>query len=69
MIVRVPDRGTLVLGGLSTTTDTTSQGGVPILTSIPLLKRLFTNSSLVKTRHHVVFLVTPTILIQSELEP
>ena len=68
-IVRVPDRGTVVLGGLATAQENKGQGSVPILAHIPIIKRLFVRSAVDKRRTHLLFMVTPTILIQDELEP
>jgi type II secretory pathway component GspD/PulD (secretin) len=67
--IKVPDRGTAVLGGLSHVEETRTEGGVPILSHIPVIKRLFLNTSVVKTRSHDIFLVSPTILIEKEFEP
>ena len=67
--VRVPDRGTLVLGGLSNVAETTGEGSVPLLCHVPILKRLFVRSAVGKQRIHNMFLVTPTILLQNEVEP
>jgi len=66
---KVPDRGTLVLGGLVDTSETSGEGSVPILGSIPILKRLFVNSAEGIARKHKIFLVTPTIIMWDEIEP
>jgi len=66
---KVPDRGTLVLGGLIDTSETSGEGTVPILGSIPILKRLFVNSAEGIARKHKIFLVTPTIIMWDEIEP
>lgn len=68
-VVRVPDRGTVVLGGLSTASENTGQGTIPILCHIPILKRLVIRSAVDKRRTHLLFMVTPTIMLQNELEP
>jgi len=67
--IKVPDRGTVVLGGLATAAENTGQGTVPILGNIPILKRLFIRSATTKARTHLIFMVTPTILMDEELEP
>jgi len=36
---------------------------------VPILKRLVTNSAVGKQRIHNIFLVTPTILLNEEVEP
>jgi type II secretory pathway component GspD/PulD (secretin) len=67
--IRVPDRGTMVLGGLSTLSETTGQGSVPILSHIPILKVLATDRAVDKRRTHLLFMVTPTIMLPNEIEP
>ena len=67
--MRVPDRGTVVLGGLSSLDESTGQKSIPILSHIPILKRLVTRDAVSKNRSHNVFMVTPTILLQDEVEP
>jgi tetratricopeptide (TPR) repeat protein len=68
-MIKVPDRGTAVLGGLSHIEETRQEGGVPILSHLPVIKRLFLTTSYTKTRFHDVFLASPTILIEKEFEP
>ena len=68
-MVIVPDRGTLVLGGLATLGETSGQGSIPIFAHIPILKRLFVRSAVDKRRTHLLFMVTPTILYRDEVEP
>jgi tetratricopeptide (TPR) repeat protein len=67
--IKVPDRGTVVLGGLASAVEETGEGTVPVLGNIPLIKRLFIRSSDAYSRSHTIFLVTPTIIIQEEIEP
>jgi len=67
-VVRVPDRGTLVIGGLSRAADYRQESGIPFLANLPFLKRLFTRMAEYKQRQHLLMLVTPTILIQQEQE-
>jgi len=66
--VRCPDRGTVILGGLSDTSDRTREGGPPILINLPFIKRLFSTKGHTRSREHQVFLVTPTIILAEELE-
>ncbi len=68
-MIKVPDRGTVIMGGLSNTTETRTEGGVPILSHIPIIKRLFLNTVVNKQRSHNIFMATPTILIEKEFEP
>jgi general secretion pathway protein D len=66
--VSVPDRGTLLLGGQTLAGEIERDSGVPILSKIPFLKRLFTNSSMAKDEQVLLILVKPTIVIQQEQE-
>lgn len=64
----VPDGGTVLLGGLTTGGEVELEQGVPILSKIPFLKRLFTNRSNAKDEQVVLILVKPTIVIMKETE-
>ncbi|MFO0857015.1 MAG: hypothetical protein U0640_06620 [Phycisphaerales bacterium] len=66
--VTVPDQGTLLLGGQRLTTEQEVESGVPILSKIPVLNRLFTNRVATKEESTLLILVKPTVLIQSENE-
>ena len=66
--VSVPDKGTLLIGGQRIVGETESEAGVPVLSKIPVLNRLFNNRSIVKEERTLLILVKPTIIIQSELE-
>jgi type II secretory pathway component GspD/PulD (secretin) len=44
------------------------EAGVPVLSKIPFLKRLVTNTSTAKDEQVVLILVKPTIIIQHEQE-
>jgi len=66
--VRVPDRGSVILAGLTDATSEDREGGVPILINIPLIKRLFGAKSEVERRTHQVFLITTTIMMPEEIE-
>ncbi|MCC7145650.1 MAG: hypothetical protein IT443_04320 [Phycisphaeraceae bacterium] len=66
--VSVPDRGTLLLGGQRLVADVQVQAGVPILSKIPVLNRLFTNTVDVKDERTLLILITPSIIIQNEME-
>jgi type II secretory pathway component GspD/PulD (secretin) len=67
--VKCPDRGTAVMGGFSNATETRTEQGVPVLSHIPVIKRLFLATFVTKNREHDLFMVTPTILIEKEFEP
>jgi type II secretory pathway component GspD/PulD (secretin) len=66
--VSVPDGGTLLLGGQTLAGEIEREAGVPVLSKIPFLKRLFTNRSTAKDEQVLLILVKPTIVIQREQE-
>ena len=66
--VSVPDGATLLLGGQTLAGDTTREQGVPVLSKIPFIKRLFTNRAEAQDEQILLILVKPTILIQREQE-
>jgi type II secretory pathway component GspD/PulD (secretin) len=66
--VSVPDGGTLLLGGQTLAGEIEKEAGVPILSKIPFVKRLFTNRSMAKDESVLLILVKPTIIIQREQE-
>jgi len=66
--VLVPDKGTVLLGGLTLTAEKEREAGVPGLSKIPLFGRLFSNRSEVKDKQILLILVKPTILLKEEVE-
>jgi type II secretory pathway component GspD/PulD (secretin) len=66
--VNVPDGGTLLLGGQTIAGEAFREQGVPVLSKIPFLKRLFTNTASAKDEQVLLILVKPTIMIQHEQE-
>ena len=66
--VAVPDRGTLMLGGLTVTSMREVESGAPVLSKIPGLGRFFSNRSIVDDKLMLLILVKPTILLQDEVE-
>ncbi len=66
--VSVPDRGTLLLGGHKLTAKVDKEVGVPILSKIPILGRLFSNRSTLRDEKILLILVKPTIILQEETE-
>ena len=66
--VSVPDGGTLLLGGLKRTAGVENEVGVPILSKIPVVGRVFTNRSTVKDQKILLILVKPTIILQEEAD-
>ncbi len=66
--VTVPDRGTVLLGGLTLTAEKESEAGVPMLSKIPLIGRLFSNRAEVRDKQILLILVKPTIILKDEAE-
>ena len=64
----VPDGGTVVLGGLKTLAEGRSEFGPPVLSQIPYINRLFKNVGIGRETRHVMLMVTPRIIINSEEE-
>jgi len=67
-MVSVPDGGTLLLGGEKILGESEIEIGVPILSKIPGLQRLFTNRAMNKDERTLLILVRPRIIIQKEIE-
>ncbi|MFA9478631.1 hypothetical protein ACERK3_10020 [Phycisphaerales bacterium AB-hyl4] len=66
--VSVPDGGTLLLGGQRLVDEIEIEAGVPVLSKVPFINRLFTNTSTVKDERTLLILVKPSIIIQHEEE-
>jgi type II secretory pathway component GspD/PulD (secretin) len=66
--VSVPDSGTLLLGGQRISAEVETEAGVPILSKVPVLGRLFSNRSTVRDHKILLILVKPTIILQEERE-
>ncbi|MFH1745432.1 MAG: hypothetical protein ABIG44_00140 [Planctomycetota bacterium] len=66
--VSIPDGGTVLLGGLKQVGEVEVEAGVPILSKIPILKRAFTNRSMVKDTRTLLILMKAKVIIQSEAE-
>ncbi|MFQ5414229.1 MAG: hypothetical protein ACE5E6_07195, partial [Phycisphaerae bacterium] len=66
--VSVPDGGTLLFGGQKLASETDIEAGVPLLSKIPILKRLYSSRVTVKDEQTLLILVKPTILINAEQE-
>ncbi|TET43987.1 type IV pilus secretin family protein [candidate division TA06 bacterium] len=62
----VKDGETVVLGGFIRESESTSESGIPILRSIPLLGNLFKSTSKAVTRREIIFFITPHILRRIE---
>ncbi len=66
--VTVPDGGTLLIGGQKLTFETQVEAGVPVLSKIPVLKRLYSNRTDVKDEQVLLIMIKPQILIKEEQE-
>lgn len=58
----VPDRTTVMLGGLITERDNNDKKGLPFLIRVPVLKHLFGNTSKSKDRRELMIFVQPRIM-------
>lgn len=67
-VVSVPDGGTLLIGGQKLASETEVEAGVPLLSKIPILKRMYSARSMIKDEQTLLILIKPKILIQSEQE-
>ena len=66
--VTVPDGGTLLIGGQKLTFESEREAGVPILSKIPIIKRLYSSKAVVKDEQVLLILIKPEILIKEEQE-
>lgn len=66
--VSVPDGGTLLIGGQKLSAEINKEAGVPGMSKMPLIGRLFSNRSKVKDQQVLLILVKPTIILQDEAE-
>jgi len=66
--VCVPDRGTLIIGGLGSITKENLATGIPLLSKIPFIKRLFSREQKNNMKSNLIILLKPTVLIREEQE-
>ena len=66
--VSVPDKGTLLIGGLGSINKDNLTTGIPILSKIPLLKTLFSRNQRNNEKKTMLILLKPTIIIREEQE-
>lgn len=66
--IMVPDGGTLLLGGQKRTGEIEKEMGVPALSKIPLISRLFSNRSTVQDESIILILIKPQIILPQEEE-
>lgn len=66
--VSVPDGGTVLLGGIKRLREGRNEFGVPLLSKIPYVDRLFRNVGIGRETDSLMMMVTPHIIIQEEEE-
>jgi general secretion pathway protein D len=66
--VSVPDGGTVLLGGIKRLSEGRNEFGVPILSKLPYVSRLFKNVGIGRETQSLMMMVTPRIIIQEEEE-
>lgn len=66
--VSVPDGGTVLLGGIKRLSESRNEFGVPLLSKIPYVDRLFRNVGIGRDTESLMMMVTPRIIIQEEEE-
>jgi type II secretory pathway component GspD/PulD (secretin) len=66
--VMVPDGGTVLMGGFKTLSEGRTEFGPPILSKIPYLNRLFTNTAYGREARSLMIMITPRIIIPEEEE-
>jgi general secretion pathway protein D len=66
--VSVPDGGTILLGGIKRLRENRNEIGVPMLSKIPYVNRLFRNVGIGRDATSLMLMVTPRIIIQEEEE-
>ena len=67
-VVSVPDGGTVLLGGIKRMQEGRTEAGVPFLSNVPYVNRLFKNVGIGHETSHLMMMVTPRIIIQKEIE-
>ena len=66
--VSVPDGGTILLGGIKRLSEGRNEAGVPVLSKLPYVNRLFRNVGIGRETSSLMMMVTPRIIIQEEEE-
>jgi general secretion pathway protein D len=66
--VSVPDGGTVLLGGIKRLREQRNEFGVPLLSKVPYIDRLFRNVGIGRETDSLMMMVTPHIIIQEEKE-
>ena len=58
----------LLIGGQKLTFESEREAGVPVLSKIPLLKRLYSSKATIKDEQVLLILIKPEVLIKEEQE-
>lgn len=66
--VAVPDGGTILLGGVKRLNEARTERGVPFLSNIPYVSRLFKNTGIGRETSSLMMMVTPRVIIKDEQE-
>ncbi|HZZ74148.1 MAG TPA: hypothetical protein VFE24_17980 [Pirellulales bacterium] len=66
--VSVPDGGTVLLGGIKRLSEGRNESGIPLLSKLPYINRLFKNTAIARSTSSLMMMVTPRIIIQDEEE-
>ena len=66
--VSVPDGGTVLLGGIKRLNEGRNESGIPLLSKLPYINRLFKNTAIARSTTSLMMMVTPRIIIQEEEE-
>lgn len=64
--VRIPDGGTVVLGGLKRMSEARTEFGPPVLSKIPYVNRLFKNVGYGKETESLLIMITARIIVLAE---
>lgn len=60
-IISSQDGETVILGGLIQENDTSARGGVPVLSSLPVIGAAFGNTSISNSRKELILMITPRV--------
>lgn len=64
--VTVPNKSTIVLGGLITEDNNTAVSGIPVLMDIPVLGYLFKGTTKTKNRSELIIMIQPTVVGEND---
>ena len=67
--VTVQDGSAVILGGIMTTTSSDASGGIPILSRIPGIGRIFGSNDITSNESELIIMIQPRIMVsQSEVD-